>query len=198
MAKVSTSKKAKRTWDENEFLIAEGILSLTQQGYNPGSVRAATIHRKTSIDQDVVQDHLRGDRFFERNFKKIVSDFTSRIEAISNPDIFAPVFLSCIAENEIFFQIELAQESHKLFSGVMRTLEPQITKSWSPQTTERREIFYRLYCVEVYTTLEKWLRDGVSQRDDRVTERLLTKQLEAFSTGQINTISALVFYEVSP
>ena len=189
-----TNTNHKRNWTENEALIAEGILSLIHKGHTIELFRAADISREMRLDPDVVQRHLLSEDFFSRNVRRISDDFVDRTSRASSAGIFSSVFLACVVSHRVWFEIEFHRQSHLMYRTIMSDMKSIITNSWPIQTDTRRDIFYRLYCGEVFSLLHAWIASEFADAESFEVEARLSKITSAFGTGLPNTILAAVLY----
>ena len=188
-----TNINRKRNWNENETLIAEGILSLLRKGRGVEQIRNTEIMSETGIDRDVVNHHLIDHDFFDRNYRRITEDFLRRVGRTANTG-FAPVFLSCVIEHRTWFEIEFCRKSHRLFMDIMLALRPRITSRWPAQAKSRELTFYRLFCQEVFFLLETWIENDFIGSQEPEIEVKLQKIVAAFASGNINIIMTSILY----
>ena len=185
---------SKRNMQENDDLIAEGILSLLQQDLGKAAISAADISRETGINRCVVQNHVSDGEFFPRNHQRIVDDFKQQ-SLVPGKQAFASAFLFHVQQHRKWFEIEFIENRYRLYKEIMDALEEQITAGWSRQTDRQKKLFYRLYCGEVFNLLSEWYEHDTFQNPDSQKDRL-TRLTRAFGDGnQYRIMNVILFPE---
>ena len=190
MGKQNITNNTKHNFIQNEEIIAKGIISLMRNGCNPENISSAKISRATGLDPDVVQDHMKGGHYYERNIKLISEKIKSRTSIVAKSRLFVPVFLSCVSEYRDIFDIEFERGSNRLHESVMALLKPDITAGWQPYLTKNKDSMYRVYWTEIFFLLKEWSKSGFSDEKRSGIEADLLRLTQAFSSGQISMIFA--------
>ena len=200
MKQIITETKGKRNYAENEALIAESIRNILIDEGDAAELTAVKISRETGIHPDVVRDHLYGDNFFPRNINRVTADFESRVGGTKDASVFATRFIRCVYDHSTWFDIEFAKKSYRLFEGIMDALKPTITSNWPSQTQGRREVFYHLYCRELFLVIQFLSFTLYGEEFSKQATTDVTKLTKAFQTGLSNTmisVAADLYYNNS-
>lgn len=180
--------KQKRNRQENELIIAGGVLALMKKGQPLEKIRAADISRELHKDPDVVQDHFSDGMFIERNCKTVAESFYNRLKDPVNPKIFAAIFLTCVLQNRALFSIEFQRASRRIFEEVMTRLKPTIVFNWPKQSDGLKTTCYRVLCEEVFYLLQQWHEAEFVESQQKLVERKIVDLLTIFSGRPANKI----------
>ena len=188
-----TNINRKRNWNENETLIAEGILSLLRKGRGVEQMRNTEIALEVGMSPVEVHRHMAERDFYTRNIEYVASQINRHVSDV--PIAYFPTaLLACVREHRCWFEIEFEWQSHRLYEEIMSALETKITASWAIHIGKRKPLLYQLLCSQVFVLLRQWIQSGFTEEQEIIIETKLAQLLSAFATGQINTIWTAILY----
>ena len=185
MAKVSTSKKAKRNWKEIEQAIAQGVLIVLENGIETDSIHWKDVSAVIGIDYFTVWRHVRDRQFFIRNYRRVAKDIAEQTASRKIPQTYMSVFFSCVSKYRIWFQIESLRRSQRLHDEVMAAMRPTITGNWP--ASAKAEALYRIIGSEIDFAIERLIKTDFSADQIAVSVSALTMLLNAYEAGRLNT-----------